>query len=145
MDAKYSRTGAPRDANVSPSATNEKRRRVGLGKAKILRGRKLFREVFQNGNYSHGRWFDTVSLTIANGDGKAAFTTVRRVRRAVDRNRIKRRLREAYRLEQPERLPRLVVFIGNVGILTLEFAALRQEMRRTLSNLLQADKPSRRA
>ncbi|MGH7495451.1 MAG: ribonuclease P protein component [bacterium] len=131
MDAKCSKEGVLKDAGVLPSATNKKTRRFGLAKAETLRGRDLFSEVFQKGNYSRGQWFDTVSLPVANGSGRVAFATTRRLRRAVDRNFVKRRLREAYRLERIG-LAHIVIFIGSEKILSTEWDALRQEMRRAL-------------
>jgi ribonuclease P protein component len=137
MDVKCSKEDVPKDASGSPSATNEKRQRFGLSKTKILRGSKLFREVFQKGNYVRGRWFDTVSLVATNGNGKVAFATTRRLRRAVDRNLIKRRLREAFRLEQIE-LAHFIILVGNEKTLKVELDALRQEMRRALLKFRKA-------
>src|SRR5262245_20085373 len=126
MDAKCSKEGVPKDVSVLPSATNKKRRRYSLFKAATLRGKEAFSDVFQKGNYSRGQSFDTVSLPAANKSAQVAFAATRRLRRAVDRNFVKRRLREVYRLEQAV-LTHIVIFIGNEKILSMEWEALRQE------------------
>lgn len=61
----------------------------------------------------------------------------RRVGGAVDRNRARRRLREAYRRLQ-ERFPEGidVVFIGRSLVLTLPFPELLEEMRRAVVGLI---------
>ena len=133
MDEKCSKGDAPKDEDASPSVTNEKRQDYSLPREKILRRRKLIQDVFQKGTFKRGRWFDAVSLAVAQQEqGGVAFTTTRRVHRAVDRNLIKRRLREAYRLEQPAKLAHAIVFIGSEKILTIEVEALRRDMRRAL-------------
>ena len=132
MDAKCSKEEGQKDASASPSATNEKRRRFNLPRIKILRGKKLFSEIFKEGKYTRVRSFDTMALAAAHGNPQAAFATARRVRRAVDRNLIKRRLREAYRLECRESPARHLVFIGSEKVLRLDFHTLRQEMRQAL-------------
>jgi len=79
-----------------------------------------------------GKYFDVVSIAAEPLQAKAAFTSARNVRRAVDRIAIKRRLREAYRLEQPDVPPRVMVFVGNEKTLSAQFTNLRLQMRQIL-------------
>lgn len=65
---------------------------------------------------------------------RAGFAVSRHVRRAVDRNRARRRLREAYRMAR-EAAPGNVslVIIAKTAVLREPFAALGDEMRAALA------------
>jgi len=60
-----------------------------------LRGRKEFDELFQKGKRLTGKF--VVIYYLPNNKRKVGFTVSKHYRRAVDRNRIKRLLREVYR------------------------------------------------
>jgi len=75
-----------------------------LPRSEILRGRKKFELVFREGRVISGRFFRCIfsadpRLEIPAGTGVLFGVAVprRQVRRAVDRNRIKRLVRESYR------------------------------------------------
>ena len=64
------------------------------------------------------------------------FAVSRRLRRAVDRNRIRRRLREAYRAARsvaPETVA--VILIGKKRILEVEFETLVSELKSALASI----------
>jgi ribonuclease P protein component len=70
---------------------------------------------------------------------RAGFAVSRQVRRAVERNRVRRRLREAYRATReaaPER--GALVVIGKLSALREPFKALTDEMRGALAALPRA-------
>ena len=75
----------------------------------------------------------------AEHDRRVGFAVSRRLKRAVDRNRIRRRLREAYRVTRsaaPEAVA--VIIIGKQRALDLEFAALVGELRGALASMATA-------
>lgn len=127
--AKCLRAAAPRAENASPSVTNKLARKHDLPKREILRGDKLFYELFESGQFKRGKFFNVVWRAAERR--RVAFATARRIKSAVTRNSIKRRLREAYRLEKHEFTGRAeVVFIGGEKVIMASFAALRADMRR---------------
>ncbi len=77
--------------------------RQTLKKSEILRGRKNFQLLFEQGRKFEGKCLRCLfvrDLHQQEGDGpkvKFAVAISRSIRRAVDRNRIKRLVRESYR------------------------------------------------
>jgi ribonuclease P protein component len=77
-----------------------------LPKSDILRGKKIFSFVFQHGRRIEGKFIrcyicpHPATLPEQSPRYQVGFAVATRVRRAVDRNRMKRLLRESYRLQK---------------------------------------------
>jgi len=127
--------GGPKAGNGSQLVTNSAKTRCALPKERILRGSKNLEHLFGSGSFHRGRLFDVVYLE-TGASLKIAFAAVRRIRRAIDRNRIKRRLREAYRLEVKTCSMRgNAILIGNEKTLSCSMKTLRSEVARVFRNL----------
>jgi ribonuclease P protein component len=74
-----------------------------LSRSRILRGREAFREVREAGKRVAGKGLVLNYLNIAGSRRRVAFIVPKAVGNAVERNRIRRHLREIYRQMQ-ERL-----------------------------------------
>ena len=109
-----------------------------LARSERLRRPADIQELFQRGYRDERRSF--VALWRLSGGGRrVGFAVSRRVGGAVQRNRVRRRIREAYRLQQHALLPGIdVVFIGRPVALTEPFVHLCGEMRQTLVALTQS-------
>jgi ribonuclease P protein component len=109
--------------------------------ARLRRGGD-FQAVFQHGRRIERRSF--VALWQPAGrERQAGFTVSRQVRGAVSRNRVRRRLREAYRRERtgvPVEVA--VVFVGRSPALMAPFELLQQEMRETMAQIKTAAAPA---
>jgi ribonuclease P protein component len=105
-----------------------------LTKREIIRRPQDFSELFQTGRFLQGRFFD---VTYVIGDRQqVGFTTSKRIRTAVPRNRIKRMLREAYRFEKQNFAQRVrVILIGRENILHVHLDELRKEMRKMAARI----------
>ena len=103
-------------------------KKYGLAKNEIIRSSEDISAIFQRGRFLRGRWFDAVFINAAARQVVCAAT--KRIRTAVARNRIKRLLREAYRLEKENfHTPTQLVLIGHENILQAHLDDLRSEMR----------------
>jgi len=112
-------------------------KKYGLAKSEIIRRSEDISAIFQNGRFQRGRWFD---VAFSNGtERRVAFAATKRIRTAVARNRIKRLLREAFRLEKESfHAPAQMVLVGHENILQAPLNDLRDEMRHVATKINRA-------
>ena len=111
---------------------NEHKKKRGLSKSEIIRSSHEISSIFENGRFLRGRFFDLIWM--GDKHRQVAFAVSKRVRTAVSRNRIKRRLREAYRLEKNGFQENVqLVLIGHEKVLPAAFDDLRREMQKMAS------------
>jgi ribonuclease P protein component len=125
---KDSRKAASNEAGGSTPNRVEGR---GLGKEVRLRLRRDFLRIQNRGRKHHSPNFVIASASQpSSGALRVGFSVSRRVGNAVVRNRLKRRLREFFRLHRGE-LPaaRDVVVIAKPGAAKLTYAELVEELR----------------
>lgn len=82
-----------------------------LGRNKILRGKNEFNKVLSKGRSFANREIVLYVLEDENLSGKAGFAAGKKLGCAVIRNRVKRILREAYRLNQHNLKPNCAVIL----------------------------------
>ena len=110
MGAPYSAAVVPRDAGSSqsvtsvpsgtPSSSRAATRRFGFPKSKRLLKKKDFRRVYEEGSRLQSSSFSMVRRNREDGEcTRIGFSVPRALGGSVIRNRIRRRLREAIRLE----------------------------------------------
>ena len=108
---------------------SNRKKNSGLAKSEIIRRSEDISVIFQKGRFVRDRGLDAVYLP--GQKRQVAFAATKRIRTAVKRNRIKRRLREAFRLEKENfHAPLQLVLIGHENILTAPFDELRETLRR---------------
>jgi ribonuclease P protein component len=94
-----------------------------------LRGKRNFDRVYEDGSVYRTEHIVLFCLREAVEGRRAGFVTSKRLGKAVRRNRIRRRLREAYRKFRaglPERVH--LVFVARSGVAELEWERLLGEM-----------------
>ena len=108
-----------------------------LPKHIILKKNEDFDRIFQNGQAIHK---DDVSAFFVNAaETKVGFSVSKKVRTKPQRNRIKRRLRELWRLNWQEfRLAHHIVFLGKPAVLKATFANLEKEFCSLLKEIEQS-------
>jgi ribonuclease P protein component len=124
-----------------PNRNSEPRR----GKLAFPRSLRLLRHADFERVYKQGRRHFSATMTVfylqrqpstavqpqANAGLRVGFTVGRALGGAVQRNRIKRRLREAVRLTLPETAPAMDVVINpKKTLLTADFTAVQNEVKR---------------
>ena len=120
-------------------------RQAGLSRRHRLRRSALFRETFERGSRQVGR---LMVLWLRRGDGadlRLGVVASKRVfRRAVDRSKVKRRLREAYRLNRGRLSGKVdVVLIARRGLLAASHGEAEADLLRCAgrAGILRADRP----
>jgi ribonuclease P protein component len=107
--------------------------KFGLPRTARLRQANEIQAVFQAGRREERRAFVLLWVP-CQGPGRAGFAVSRQIRGAVRRNRVRRRLREAYRgLGQARSLDRNVVFVARAWALQAPLADLRNDMSSALA------------
>ena len=125
---------------ASQGATNPsaKRRRTNPRKGRLLK-HSDFERVYKEGRRHFSTHMTVFYLGRGEGEGlRVGFTVSRALGGAVDRNRMKRRLRESVRLTRPEIEPSADVVINpKKSLLTAEFASLLSEVSKAFSVIAQ--------
>jgi len=118
-------------SNEAKGSTPNRAEGCELGKEVRLRLRRDFLRIQNRGRKYHSPNFVIASTTQpSSGALRVGLTVSRRVGNAVVRNRLKRRLREFFRLHRGE-LPtaRDVVVIAKPGAAKLTYSELVEELR----------------
>lgn len=132
MDGKFCLAGALGDAKSSPSVPKGNRIAGFPKSVRILRS-KDFRRVYDQGARYSGPYFAAfyARRPDAGGGPKVGFTTPRALGRAVERNRIKRRVREAVRLRLDRLSPQWeIVFNPRRAAMDSPFSELTREVEK---------------
>jgi ribonuclease P protein component len=118
---------------TSGSTANEGQR---FGKELRVRSSRHFAAIQKHGRKRHSANFVILSVHQSPpGNSRFGFAVSRRVGNAVIRNRLKRRLREMFRLHRRELAPsRDFVVIAKPSAAKLSYADVVQELRGPLSN-----------
>ena len=114
---------------------------LSLPRGERLRRAAEFQAVFQHGNRHERPSF--VALWQRTGDRRVGFAVSRQIRGAVARNRVRRRIREAYRQARASMpLDVAVIIVARPSAATRAFPELVEDMRRLAEALSQ---PARHA
>lgn len=119
--------------------------RFGLPRTARLRTPGDFRRVYGRGNRAHGKLLVAVGLPRREPGHRLGVAVSKEHGRAVRRNKLKRILREAFRLERPElagAFDLILIPRPREGHLLLD--EVRAELRRLVAQLASGDGPRRR-
>ena len=93
-----------------------------LPKDIILRDKQEFNRVYTKGSSHMNKWLVIHVMHSSNTKGKVGFTVGKKIGNAVTRNRIKRLMREVYRIHQHKILPEVsVILIGRQSLINANF------------------------
>lgn len=125
---------APQDESNPQERAGKKNPRSG----KLLRHAD-FERVYKQGRRHFAAHMTVFYLRRLDGEGmRVGFTVGRALGDAVDRNRMKRRLREAVRLSRPATSPAVDVVINpKKSVRTVEFSVLLEEVGRAFEVIAQ--------
>jgi len=127
---------AGRDAGSRARATRKSLKNPRSGR--LLRHAD-FERVYKQGGRHFAAHMTVFYLRRLEGEGmRVGFTVGRVLGNAVDRNRMKRRLRESVRLARPRAAPAVDVVINpKKSVRTVEFSVLLEEVGKALEVIAQ--------
>ncbi len=106
----------------------EKKVRFTFKKSERLSKAREFRNVFDNGESIAGKLMVIYYVRNDVGYPRAGFIVSKKVsKRAVDRNRAKRLMREVFRLRKHQLAPFDIVFIARKGIISSTYWDVEKE------------------
>ena len=100
-----------------------------------LRTTADYRAVYGKGQRFHSPYFSAFVLPTESSEARLGITVTRKVGKAVLRNRCKRRMREVFRLYQPQELIGVgydLVINAKTELARAEFVLLTQSFQQTL-------------
>lgn len=112
-----------------------------MNKAVTLKMNFEFRRVYNKGNYSAGRYMVLYSIANNSGINRLGVTASKKIGNSVSRNRIRRLIKESYRL-QGDTLKKGhdIVFVARIADKSTGLAEVRREMEHLAGKLGLADK-----
>jgi len=100
-----------------------------LRKKEKIRKRAEYLSIYQQGTRTHSRHFTIISQENQKGYGRIGITVSKKVGDAVRRNRIKRLLKEFFRLNKTRFITSQdIVIIGKKGIPRLGYRDIYEEL-----------------
>lgn len=129
-------SGSPseRSRRPTPAASENPGRRSWPRERRLLR-RSEFEQVYSQGRRYSSPFFSAFLLKTGEPASRVGFTVPRALGKAVRRNRIRRRMREAVRLHLPEiGVGWNIVFNPRRAVLEADFAVLEQEVSRLFAS-----------
>lgn len=125
-------------ANAPEGSRDVPARSAGFPRSARLLRHADFQSVYKQGRRHFAPHMTVFYLRREAGEGaRVGFTVGRALGPAVDRNRMKRRLREAVRLHGALKVPVDVVINPKKSLLTAEFLGLREEIAKAFRTITQ--------
>jgi len=126
--------GGPKAGRVSPGSGLQ-----AFGKEERIRKRQDYLRIYEQGTRRYSQRFTIITCRNSSGIRRLGMTVGKKAGNAVQRNRIKRLLREFFRLNKL-RLPASqdIVIIAKKGILPLTYNDVRAELESRLINRADA-------
>ncbi|MDZ7335272.1 MAG: ribonuclease P protein component [candidate division KSB1 bacterium] len=110
----------------------QQEKKFKLSKDEILKDQKDFNRIFKFGTIISGKHVDLIYLS--SDDFKIGFIVRRKIKRAVDRNKCRRILKEVYRLNK-EKFPRNLKILLSAKVKFSNYWAIEKEINILLSKI----------
>lgn len=112
-----------------------------VNKTVTLKRNFEFRRVYNKGNYSAGKYMVLYSLANNSEKNRLGITASKKIGKSVSRNRIRRLIKESYRLQGDTfKKGHDVVFVARIADKNTGLAEIRREMENLAGKLGLTDK-----